>query len=305
MGRKFDFEPRTLTHFLAVYENGCFSRAADQISLTQPALSNSIQQLEKKLGVKLFERGSRGVKPTIYGNSFYQRTKIIRAELQSAVDEIHALQDCSMGAVNIGAGPSVMDIIAQVVHKATRTHPTLKITLTEGPEETLYSGVRSGELDLVICTVSKRPGDPELTHEILFSNPTMPIVRKQHPLLKKRSVAWSVLKKFPWVVADMYLEPAGKEIFDAISKSKPETIITTNSSTFMKTLVSKSDFIAFMPHTLVASGGFEDKLEIVGPKKGLYKTEIGITLRTNSFLSPAGKLIIDEFKKICSEMNLQ
>ena len=65
MGRNFDFEPRTLTHFLAVYENGCFSRAADHVSLTQPALSNSIQQLEKRLGVKLLERGARGVKPTV------------------------------------------------------------------------------------------------------------------------------------------------------------------------------------------------------------------------------------------------
>jgi DNA-binding transcriptional LysR family regulator len=209
-----------------------------------------------------------------------------------------------MGAVNIGVGPSVMDIITEVIHKAIESHPTLKITLTEGPEETLYSGLRSGELDLVICTVTKRSADPDLNHEILFSNPTVPIVRKGHPLSNQRKTGWASLKRFPWVVADMHLEPAGKDIFDALSSNKPTSIITTNSSTFMKTLVSKSDFIAFMPHTLVACGGFEEKLDIVGPKKGLYKTEIGITSRTNSFLSPAGNLIIEEFKKSCADMSL-
>ena len=305
MGRNFDFEPRTLTHFLAVYENGCFSRAADHVSLTQPALSNSIQQLEKRLGVKLFERGARGVKPTVYGDSFYQRTKIVRAELQSALEEIHALQECSVGAVNIGVGPSVLDIITRVIQKTITAHPTLKITLTEGPEETLYSGIRSGELDLVISTVSKKEAESELSHEIVFTNPTVPIVRKGHPLLKSRATGWAALKKYPWVVADMQLEPGGKDIFSALSKSQPPSMITTNSSAFMKTLASNSDFVAFMPHTLASSGGFEGRLEIVGAKKGLYRTDIGITSRTNSFLSPAGKLVIDEFRLICRELKLK
>jgi len=298
-------EPRAMRHFDAVVESGSYSKAAKKIHLSQPALSNSVSQLEKQLGVKLLERTAQGVKPNIYGQVLYERAKVVQAELRMVIDEIDLLRGARKGTVLIGAGPSVLEgIMLDMMLNLTNTHPNLNFSLTEGPENVLFDAVRKGELDMAICSVPLNSTSPDLEQEIFYDSLTFPIVRSGHPLTEEEQVGWPEITRFPWVIADTRLEPKDQEIMALVADQRPATIIRTNSPAFMKKMVLRSDFVTFMPKTMIQMEENNGTLTTIGDPKGIYSRPIGITTRRHSFLSPACRMVIREFRKVCEAMDL-
>ena len=98
---------RQLKYFLATVENKSFGRAAEQLHVTQPALSKAVSQLELSLGVKLLDRLPRGISPTIFGESLAAHAKLISVESDRAKDAILALKEGNTGRVIVGAGSSM------------------------------------------------------------------------------------------------------------------------------------------------------------------------------------------------------
>ena len=96
-------DPQRLIRLAVLIQHGSFSRAADHLGLTQPALSQSIAQIEKEVGVKLIERTPHGVEPTIYGQVLYEHAKSIDRELAQAAQQIQELAFGQKGALRVGA----------------------------------------------------------------------------------------------------------------------------------------------------------------------------------------------------------
>ena len=106
-GRHLMLESKRLKHFLTVYELGSIGQAAEKLLLTQPALSKSIRLLEDSLGVRLFERTTLGVVPTVFGKALALHAKAIEAEVRHAEAQIASLRGLAAGRVAVGVGPSV------------------------------------------------------------------------------------------------------------------------------------------------------------------------------------------------------
>ena len=98
---------RLLTAFLTIVQTGSLGRAAQALHVTQPALSRSIKQLEEKVGVPLFERHSKGMLLTQYGQALLPHARLLQEESALAVKEIDALRGLSKGTVRVGAIASV------------------------------------------------------------------------------------------------------------------------------------------------------------------------------------------------------
>ena len=292
-----ELQTRNITHFLALYEHGRFSEAANALAITQPALSNSIKVLEQRLGHKLFNRTTQGVEATVYGDAFYRRALIVSNELQQAIDDLQLIDEGNLGSLNIGAGPSVIDILSQVISRIVADKPNLKLTLNEGHEQTLLAGLRSGELDIVISTISTDTIEQDLQLEVITHYQTVAIVRKDHPLTKTSKVNWEQLTDYPWVVSDTRLEPLDRQIYEKFTNKKPPNLIVTNSTEFMRSLVMHSNFVTAMPSIMVAGESYKNELTIVGPKDGIIRADICIINRTNSYLLPIANEFISEFKK--------
>ncbi|NBS02790.1 MAG: LysR family transcriptional regulator, partial [Rhizobiales bacterium] len=96
---------RELRLFLAVAQSGSILKAANEIGLTQPALSKSIAELERTFGVRLFDRTNRGVTTTPQGEVLLRRATGMFEELRQAVDELGALADASIGELRLGGTP--------------------------------------------------------------------------------------------------------------------------------------------------------------------------------------------------------
>lgn len=96
---------RLLRHFLAVVEHKGITSAAEELHISQPALTKSIRQLEDNLGVTLFERMPTGVVPTPFGEILARRARLMDLEYRHALAEIHAIKGGAGGTINIGAAP--------------------------------------------------------------------------------------------------------------------------------------------------------------------------------------------------------
>jgi DNA-binding transcriptional LysR family regulator len=106
VGRRLRF--RDLQVFFAVVESGSMAKAAIQLGLTQPAVSDIVAGLEQVFAVRLFDRNSRGVEPTIYGRALLKRGRAAFDELRQGIKDIDFLADPKAGELKIGCPASVL-----------------------------------------------------------------------------------------------------------------------------------------------------------------------------------------------------
>ncbi|MEM7569992.1 MAG: LysR family transcriptional regulator, partial [Pseudomonadota bacterium] len=120
-------ELRQLRHFMAVAECGTFSKASEQLHLTQPALTRSIQTLEESLGTALFERQPRGVTLTQAGQNLLRHAHLVVNQLAAAKEEVRALGDGIAGHLEIGLAPMFSSaVIDKVLIELASEFPNLR-----------------------------------------------------------------------------------------------------------------------------------------------------------------------------------
>lgn len=192
---------RQLQYFLATLENRSFAGAAEQLHVTQPALSKAVKRLELKLGVKLLERLPRGVAPTIYGETLAAHASLIKGELDRAEDAIIALKEGNTGLVVVGAGSSMrLELLPEASVKLRSRHPDVEIKVIGELYDDLIPDLKRGEIDLTLSMIPEHEEDPEIVHEPLYLDQTHPCVRVDHPLFKKMHLSAKDCLDYDWIL---------------------------------------------------------------------------------------------------------
>jgi DNA-binding transcriptional LysR family regulator len=188
---------RLLRHFLGVVEKRNITAAAEALHISQPALTRSIRQLEKTIGVPLFERLPTGVALTKQGEVLARRVKLMELEYRHALSEISALEQGVTGMLRIGAGPMwVSAILPGIVTAFHQQFPKVKVRLTEGAIDSIVPALLAGEIDLACVTLSF-PSQPELVKEPLVNVRQALVARAGHPLAGKGTVKAEDWRVFP------------------------------------------------------------------------------------------------------------
>lgn len=191
---------RLLRHFLGVVEKRNISAAAEALHISQPALTRSIRQLEKSVGVPLFDRLPTGVALTKQGEVLARRVKLMELEYRHALAEISALEQGMAGTLRIGGGPMwVSVILPPIVAAFHQQFPKVKVRLTEGAIDSIVPALMAGEIDLACVTLSF-PSQPELVKEPLVQVRHALVARGDHPLVGKGLAKAEDLARYPWVV---------------------------------------------------------------------------------------------------------
>ena len=188
-----------LRHFIALAQVGSFSKAAQALFLTQPALSRSIRALEDGFGAPLFDRVGRHIELTPFG-----RDRLARArQLVADAEELQAagLQasdgDAGVLRIGMGSGPGAMLMTPLLMHTAQH-RPHLQMAISRAGTALLVQALRERALDaLVIDARSLRPA-PDLRSELLGELPGAFMVRRGHPLARRRrATGFDDLQPYP------------------------------------------------------------------------------------------------------------
>src|SRR5262245_50157298 len=148
---------RQIQYFLCLYEEGSFTRAARRLNVVQPALSMQIGRLERRLGIKLFERTSRGVAATPAGDSTYRLYQPILLDLRNASQLMMELSGKVSGKIAVGIIPSVTNaVLADVLSRFGATFPDVDIRIDEAYSGILIDWVVAGDLDIAVVNEMRR-----------------------------------------------------------------------------------------------------------------------------------------------------
>lgn len=178
---------RHLQCFLEIARQQSVVKAAVALSVTQPAVSKTLRELEELLGVALFERRGRGVALTRFGEVFLRYAGASVTALRQGVDSIAQARTKGGAAIKVGALPTVSTrVVPRAVQLFKQEHTGTLVRVVTGENSVLLSQLRTGDLDLVVG----RLADPDLmtglSFEHLYSERVSFIVRPGHPLLKSK-----------------------------------------------------------------------------------------------------------------------
>ncbi|HHV50374.1 MAG TPA: LysR family transcriptional regulator [Candidatus Avimonas sp.] len=183
---------------LAVVESNSYTRAAEQLSLTQPAVTQHIKQLEKELGVKILNRVGNDIKPTSEGNIVikYARRSIALYERmkQSLLDEQRQVRRLTVGITHTAESNAVAEVLGRYSSKT----PGTIITIITNSTNNLYDMLKNYEIDLAV--VEGRFQDSSINSILLDTDSLMLVVSNNNPLAKKQMVTIDEIKKQPLIL---------------------------------------------------------------------------------------------------------
>lgn len=185
-------------HLLAVAETGSFSRAAEQLHLTQPALSRSILAMEDALGAPLIERSGKRKQFTPLGVLVAARARRIGLELSELKRSASLLADLQIGSVKLGLGPAPTAMLAvPLLQHMLAHHPRIKVQLSSGPAELQLQSLRARALDALVVHRRTLPPAGDLDVDLFPEMRLGFVCRSGHPLHRAAQVSFAQLRRYP------------------------------------------------------------------------------------------------------------
>jgi len=186
-------ELRDLRYFVAVAQHGNFSRAAEQLAVSQPALSEQVRKLEDELGAALFQRTSRGATLTDAGEAFLPRARAVLAEADAAADSVRMVTSGVAGTLTLGfIDSAALALLPPLIRRFTERYPNVKLRLRELGTQQQLEALAGGAIDVGIVRGPVRgegvSGRRLATEPLLIALPT------NHPLARQSAIALADLR---------------------------------------------------------------------------------------------------------------
>ena len=286
-----------LRDFLAVAERGSLRAAARQLGHSQPAISRSIQELERELGLALFERRATGVTLTPMGAVFLRRARAVNNELQRATDELDQMRGAVHGRLKVAMSsvPHVA-LLPNALRPFRLKYPDVAIEIVDAVFPKIESDLKNGQLD---CYVGPIPNNlaPELFSEKLFDNTRLIVGRKGHPLAKAKSI--KALSKAEWITTSI-THKAEEEIgplFAQHGLPPPRLVMQAHSALTFLTAVYYSDLLMMLPVQWTQSPLLRDSVEAIRVKELLPAPPVCLVRRSGLPLTPAAEYFCDMIRR--------
>jgi LysR family hydrogen peroxide-inducible transcriptional activator len=194
-------EVHQLRYFVAVAQTGSFSRAAEQCHVSQPALSQQIQKLERSLGHRLFHRLGKRAALSEAGRLLFQQAQQILTLLENAERQVKDFDQLAHGQLTVGAIPTIAPyVLPDVIQAYTRRFPQVELLIHEDLTAHLVDAVGTGELDLALAALPIHDG--RLVCETLFTEPLLLALPRQHPLAARRRIALEDVRDERFILLD-------------------------------------------------------------------------------------------------------
>jgi DNA-binding transcriptional LysR family regulator len=191
---------RQCRHMLALDQHRNFARAAEVLGLTQPALTRSLQVLERSIGARLFDRNRTRVEPTPVGERLIERARLLVNQARDLEQDLKQMLGLEAGLLRIGAGPYPADLtVGTAIGRLVRLHPALMVDLSVADWSELIRRVASGELELAIADTSLAKHDDRLVVDPLPPHRMSFFCRKGHPLAGSAARTLDEMRRFPLV----------------------------------------------------------------------------------------------------------
>lgn len=280
-----------LRGFLEIAKLGSFTRAAEALFITQPALSLQIKALEQSLGEPLFERQGRPLLLTPAGHILHKKAEQILGLVVQAKQEIDDLQGIVKGRLAIGTNDSYgLYLLPQVVERYRAQYPGVELVLTNSSSTQVASLVAEGRVDFGLVTLPVQ--HTRVESKPLFWREDVLVCAPGHPLCSKATVTLDQVVAYPLLLLD---RGSSRTLLDKLFKEMrlvPEIVIELGSVEVIKRYVEIDLGLSIIPKFTTEREVAENRLCTIS-LDWLPPRAVGTIQRRTEYLSPAAKKFIE------------
>ena len=278
-----------LQAFVAVAEETSFSRAAEQLHLTQPAISKRIATLESELGTRLFDRIGRQLSLTEAGRTLLPNARRILQELAESRQQIANLSHEIRGPLSLATSHHIgLHRLPPVLRRYTREHPEVELDLRFMDSEKACDAVAHGDLELAVVTLPSQ-ARPALETRLIWDDPMVVVVSAAHPLAAKSSVPLRQLATHPAI-----LPAVGTFTRDIISReitlhgAELRVSLETNYMETIKMMVSIGLGWSALPRSMLS-----EELAVIEVPELTLRRQLGAVRHAERTLSNAARAFLE------------
>lgn len=288
-----------ISHLLAVAESGSLRAAGRHLGIAQPVITRSIQELERELGVPLFERHSKGAQLTPLGEVFYRRARSLEAELRRARDEVAQLKGRHVGEVTVALSTaSSMSLLPKAIAAFSKRFPDALVKISESLFQPIENEVARGEIDFWVGPLDPASVSSSCVIEELFVNSRRVVCRKGHPLAGARSLHDLVNAR--WIrptLSTRTTEADFEAMFDRIGLPPPQIVMHSRSSLITVLTVANTDLLTILPEQWVNFTPMASLFQALDLPDVTPAAPMCIVRRNGLPLTPVAQYLSDQLRK--------
>jgi DNA-binding transcriptional LysR family regulator len=293
---RINFDLQELQAFVAVAERSSFRAAAEDLHLSQPALSRRIEKLETILGARLLDRTTRHVALTNVGRVFLEHTRAALAELESAMLGVVDLATQLSGLVSVACVPSAAYyFLPSVLREFAARYPRIRVRVIDEGANTVLNAVISGRADFGINFIGTQETDVEF--KAIFKEDFVLAARKDHPLSSRKSVTWEDLAGERFMTVDK--DSGNRLLIDAaLAKSgkRSQSAFEVSHVLTLLGMVEAGLGVAAVPQLALPLTTHPTLVGIPLIKPRVSRT-LGLISRHGRTLSPASQVLYDMLRE--------
>ena len=297
---------RDLHVFFAVVQSGSMAKAAAHLKITQPSVSKAIGDLEAALGVRLFDRSTKGVGPTMYGDALVKCGSVVFDELRQGIRHIEFLADPTVGVLRIGC-PDIHAavVIPRVLERFTEKYPGVVLhtdnVLSPGIDAV---GLRDRKYDLILARAPVPAIDDQraadLNIESLFDDPHVLVAGAHTRWARRRRIDLVELVNEPWIIPapNSWSYKFLAEAFQARGLEMPKASLVTMSEPLRCNLLDGGSFITVFTNSWLCLQARPYSLKALPVELPTRPSPIAVLTLKNRTLSPVVERFIECLREV-------
>jgi len=296
---------RDLHVFLAVVHWGSMAKAAQHLAMSQPAVSKIIADMESALRVRLLDRGSRGIEPTVYAHALLKRGRVVFDELRQGIRDIEFLTNPTAGEIRVVTQSLLAaGLLPAAIDRLSRRHPGIVVRVIEANPSTLdFQELRERKVDLALARIPNAFTADDLEIEILFDDPHRVVSGARSRWARRRKIALAELMNERWVFPpNQVISALITEAFVAQGLEVPRERVSAGSILLRNHLLATGRFLTVLPDSVLRYNAKQWGLKVLPVDLGVKPRSIAVVTLKNRTVSPVVGLFVEHVRAVAQTM---
>jgi DNA-binding transcriptional LysR family regulator len=303
MGRRLKLQD--LHVLMTVVQAGSMGKAAERLSITQPAISRSIAELEHLLGVRLLDRHRQGIEPTKFGRALLDCGVAVFDDLRQGMQNIEFLADPTAGEVRIGCNSILAtSFVSAVIDRLSPRYPQIAFQIVTGPMAELHRELSERNVDVLIAQRLGPITDERLDFDFVFDDSFVVAVGAQNPWANRRKIGLAELVNESWTLPTptSVIGSVVKEAFRASGLDYPRTTVFVMHTGVRISLLMTGHYLTILAGFALRFPARRSEIRVLPVELPLDPVQVGIVTLKNRTLSPVVRLFIDAVHEVAKPL---
>jgi DNA-binding transcriptional LysR family regulator len=294
---------RDLHILSAVVQWGSMAKAAKHLAMSQPAVSEAISNLEAAVRVRLLDRSSRGIEPTIYAHALLKRGHVAFDELRQGIRDVEFLADPTAGEVRIASQELLTaGLLPAAIDRISRRYPRIVVRVVQlNPALLEFRELHERNVDLAVARIPRSFMDDDLDIEILFDDPEVVVAGAASRWARRRKISLAELVKEPWILPpNEVVNALIAEAFNAHDLEAPRERVSAGSILLRNRLLATGRFLSVLPESVLRPNAKRWSLKALPIDLGVKPRSVAIVTLKNRTVSPVVQLFIEHVRAVAT-----